>query len=130
MKKQVSKLFSILFLLLTSVALSAQTENREISGKVTNEDGEPLSGVSVSLKDRNISAVTNDVGIYNINVPDVAPSILIFTFVGMKPQEITLGSNDKVDVTLEAESMSLEEVVAIGYGTAKKKDITGSVATV
>lgn len=130
MKKQVSKLFGIIYLLLISVTLSAQTGHREISGKVTDQSGEPLSGVSVSVKDGDVSTATNDIGVYSINVPDITPSVLLFTYIGMKPQEITLGSSDKVDVTLEADATNLEEVVAIGYGTAKKKDLTGSVTVI
>jgi len=130
MKKQVIKLLGILSLLFVSVALSAQTDRREIRGKVTNEDGEPLSSVSVSLKGGSISAMTDDVGGYTIRIPNVTPSVLVFTYVGMKSQEITLGTNDVVDVVLAADAMSLDEVVAIGYGTARKKDLTGSVATI
>lgn len=130
MKKQVAKLLGTFSLLFISIALWAQAGGREIRGKVTDNAGQPLSGVSINLKGSNVAAVTNDAGVYTINVPDVSPTVLIFTFVGMKTQEITLDSRNIVDVVLEPEAMSLEEVVAIGYGTARKKDLTGSVALV
>ncbi len=130
MKKKVAKLLGIFSLILISITLSAQAGRREISGKVTNESNQPLSGVSISSKDGNVSTTTNSTGEYRITVPDSKTTVLVFSFVGTKPQEIILGSSHIVDVILKAEAFSLEEVVAIGYGTARKKDITGSVATV
>ena len=130
MKKQVAKWVGILSMLLISVALSAQTDYRKVSGKVTNEDGQPISGVSVSLKHGEVAVITNDLGVYTINIPNVMPQVLIFTSVGMETQEITLRTSNTVNVVLEASTTSLEEVVAIGYGTAKKKDLTGAVALV
>lgn len=130
MKKNVASWLSILSLLFIPMLLLAQTNQREISGKVTSEDGQALAGVSVSLKGSNIATVTNSSGSYTIQVPDIASSTLIFTFVSMETQEIQLGSSNEMDVMMKAEAFSLEEVVAIGYGTAKKKDITGSVSTV
>src|SRR5690606_15299288 len=73
---------------------------------------------------------TNNNGSYTISVPNAPSSVLVFSFVGMKTQEITLGTSNVMNVVLEPEATSLEEVVAIGYGTARKKDLTGSVAMV
>lgn len=130
MKKKAAQLLGILSLLLISVTLSAQTNRREISGKVTNESSQPLLGVNISLKGENTNVITNNVGEYRISIPDSKSTVLVFSFIGMKTQEITLGTSNVVDVLLEAEAFSLDEVVAIGYGTAKKRDITGSVANV
>lgn len=130
MKKQVIKWLGVLSLLFISVVLSAQTDNREIKGKVTDDGGQPLPGVSVKLKGGSIAAVSNEAGFYTISMPNVSPSVLIFSYIGMKTQEITLGANNVVNVVLEADAMNLEEVVAIGYGTARKKDLTGSVAII
>ncbi|MFB5944239.1 SusC/RagA family TonB-linked outer membrane protein [Albibacterium profundi] len=130
MKRQLAKLLGTLSMLLISVALSAQTEQREISGKVTDEGGQPLSGVSVSVKEESMSTMTNDDGVYNVSVPDAASTILSFSFIGMKTQEIALGTSNVLNVVLELDAMNLDEVVAIGYGTARKKDLTGSVAVV
>lgn len=131
MKKKVAKWLGIFSMLLISATLSAQTDHREISGKVTNEGGEPLSGVTVSLKNVNVAVMTNDVGEYAINIPNVtSQSVLVFAYVGMRLQEVVLGERNIVNIVMEPEAMDLEEVVAIGYGTAKKKDLTGSVALV
>lgn len=131
MKKKVAKWLGILSMLLISVTLSAQTAHREISGKVTDESGEPISGLTVSLKNVNVATMTNDAGLYTINVPNVTSrAVLVFAYVGMKPQEVALGESNVVNVVLQSEAMDLEEVVAIGYGTARKKDLTGSVAIV
>ncbi|MBD1423190.1 SusC/RagA family TonB-linked outer membrane protein [Sphingobacterium chuzhouense] len=131
MKKKVAKWLGILSMLLISATLSAQTDHREISGKVTDEGGEPLSGVTVSLKNVNVAAMTNDAGEYAINVPDITSQpVLVFAYVGMKLQEVALGAGNVLNIVMESEAMGLEEVVAIGYGTARKKDLTGSVAIV
>lgn len=130
MKKQITKLLGVLSLLLISVAVFAQADRREIKGKVTDGEGESLSGVTVRLKDNKMTTVTNDDGEYTIRVSDVTTPTLVFLYVGMKTQEIAIGQRNVVDVVLEAEAMSLDEVVAIGYGTARKKDLTGSVATI
>ncbi|HMR17745.1 MAG TPA: SusC/RagA family TonB-linked outer membrane protein, partial [Sphingobacterium sp.] len=130
MKKQVAKLLGTLSLLLIILTLSAQTGQRAISGKVTDVGGQPLPGVSVNIKEGNATAVTNEAGTYTISIPNSPSSVLIFSFVGMQTQEIMLGANNVVNVVLEPEAQSLEEVVAIGYGTVRKKDLTGSVAII
>jgi len=130
MKKQVSKLLGILSMLLIYGALFAQTGYRQISGKVTDEEGRPVVGVSVRLKQTDVATMANDSGSYTIRIPDITPQVLVFTYMGMKTQEVTVRSKDVLNVTMEAEITSLEEVVAIGYGTARKKDLTGSVALI
>jgi len=130
MKKQAAKLLGIFLLLCTTLMVSAQTGYRTINGKVTDERGQPVPGVNVSLKAGNTVAVTDDKGIYNIRVPNTGSQILIFSFIGMKTQEVTLAAGNVINVVLESETTSLEGVVAIGYGTARKKDLTGSVAII
>lgn len=130
MKKQAAKLLGILSLFCITLMVSAQTGNRTINGKVTDERGQPVPGVNVSLKAGNATAVTDDKGAYTIPIPNTASQVLIFSFIGMKTQEVTIGTGSVINVTLESEITSLEGVVAIGYGTAKKKDLTGSVSIV
>lgn len=130
MKKQAAKLVGIFSLLLFTLTLAAQTGRKSISGKVIDDGGKPLSGVSVSLKGGNTATATNDGGTYTISVPNLASSTLVFTYVGMKSQEIVIGTNNVVNVVLEPEATNLEDVVVIGYGTAKKKDLTGAVAVI
>ena len=99
-----------------------------IKGKVTDNTGFALPGVTVVVKGTTQGTITNVDGTYEItNVPSDA--VLVFSFVGMKSQEITVAGQASIDVVLEEETIGLGEVVAIGYGTAKKSDLTGSVAS-
>lgn len=101
----------------------------EVKGKVTDVNGNPLPGVTVVLKNSTTGTITDTDGAYVLNnVPGDA--VLVFSFVGMRSQEIPVGGNKVVDVRLEEETIGIEEVVAIGYGTAKKGDLTGAVASV
>ncbi len=100
-----------------------------VSGTVTNENGEALPGVTVAIKGTTQGTITDANGKYTLtNIPDNA--ILIFSFVGMISKEVEAGNQTNIDVTLEQDVIGLEEVVAIGYGTVKKSDLTGSVARV
>lgn len=130
MKRIITKSLALLSLLLISAVLWAQPGTREITGIVTDADNLPLPGASIQLKGSEIAAATNDQGHYTISVPSDETSVLVFSFVGMETQEVTLGKSNEVNVVMEAAPLSLDEVVAIGYGTAKKKDLTGSVSTV
>ncbi|WP_120272316.1 TonB-dependent receptor [Mangrovibacterium diazotrophicum] len=110
-----------------SSAVSQQTKT--ITGVVTGANGEPIPGATVVVKGTTNGTITDFDGKYSIsNVP--ADGILQISFVGMQIQEISTVGLTQVNVTLEEETIGLEEVVAIGYGTAKRKDITGSVASV
>lgn len=107
-----------------SFTVSGQT----ITGIVTDEDGENLPGVSVVLKGTT-SGVTTDVnGKYSINVIG-NESILIYSFVGYKPVEEPVGNRSVIDISMGADDQLLDEVIVVGYGTQKKKDLTGSVAS-
>ncbi|TKG96892.1 SusC/RagA family TonB-linked outer membrane protein [Puteibacter caeruleilacunae] len=101
----------------------------KITGKVTEASGETLPGVSIVVKGTTIGTVTDFDGNYELlNVPDDA--VLVFSFVGMRTQEIAVGSNTSIDMVMEEDAIGLEEVVAIGYGVTKKKDLVSSVSSV
>lgn len=105
---------------------SAQTK---VSGTVVDATQEPLAGVSVSVKGSPGGSMTSIDGKYEINA--AANATLVFSFVGMKTQEITTNGRTVVDVTLEDAAHTLDEVVvSIGYGTVRKKDLTGAVASI
>lgn len=108
---------------------SEAQQGNTINGKVIDTDGLPLPGVSVIVKGTTIGIVTNPDGEYSLEVPADA-QVLIFSFVGMRAEEVIIGNKTTINVTMEAEAIGLEEVVAIGYGTEKKATITGSVAGV
>ena len=100
-----------------------------VKGTVKSTSGEPVPGVTVVLKGSSTGTITDTDGKYTLsNIP--VDGTLIFSFVGMKSQEIPVSGRQVVHVFMEEETIGLEEVVAIGYGTMKKKDLTGSVASV
>ena len=109
-------------------------ENRSIksiSGKVLDESNQGLPGVSVVLKGTQTGTTTNGEGSFQLDVPDAATSpVLVFSFVGYKSQEVVLGSQTAINVTMVLEDKSLQEIVVIGYGQVKKSDLTGSVASI
>ncbi|WP_215241255.1 TonB-dependent receptor [Dyadobacter helix] len=100
-----------------------------VNGRVTDEAGEGLPGVSVVLKGTQQGTITDTKGNYSIEVPN-PEAVLIFSFVGYMPQEVVIGSRTSVDVRLKTDTKALEEVVVVGYGTQKKANLTGSVSTV
>lgn len=100
-----------------------------IKGHVTDEKGQSLPGVSVKLKGTTTGTVTDVNGNYTLNFPQ-ASGVLVFSFLGFKTQEITINGQSKIDIRLVEEISSLAEVVVVGYGTQKRSDITGSVASV
>ena len=104
-------------------------QQKSVSGKVTDSSGAPLPGTSVLVKGTTIGVITDNNGYYSlINIPENAT--LQFSFVGMKTHEIAVGNNTTINVTLAEETIDIEEVVAIGYGTQKKINVIGSLSTV
>jgi len=102
-------------------------QQKSVSGKVTDSTGAGLPGVSVVVKGTTTGVITDMDGKYTLpKIPENA--ILQFSFVGMKSQEITAADKTTINVVLAEESIGIDEVVAIGYGTMKKSDLTGSVS--
>ena len=97
-------------------------------GTVNDASRNSLPGVSVVVKGTTNGTITGIDGTYSLSVPSDA--MLQFTFVGMKSQEIAVAGKTTINVTLLEESIGIEEVVAVGYGTSKKSDISGSVVSV
>ena len=107
-----------------------QTEQpRSVSGKVTDSSGGVLPGVSVVVKGTTTGTVTDANGNYSLaNVPSNAT--LQFSFVGMKSAEVSVGSKTTINISLAEEMFGLDEVVAVGYGTQKKVNLTGAVSSI
>lgn len=116
---------SLLFLLF----LSASAQNRTITGRITDSAGSPLSNVSVQVKGSKNGTFTDANGNYSLGVTSANPK-LVFSYTGMQGQEVSAGSQNAVNVQLQSLSASLGEVVVIGYGTARKSDLTGAVSTI
>jgi len=105
------------------------SNNQEISGKVTNEKGEPIPGVAIVIKGTTNGTITDINGNYSLDIPSDA-KVLVFSCMGMKAQEITLAGQTSIDVVMQEESVGIEGVVVIGYGEKKRVNMTGSVASV
>lgn len=106
-----------------------QQQGRTITGNVTDESGQPLIGVTVLVKGTTIGTITGRDCSYTLNnVPDDA--VLVFSYVGMLTQEVPVGAQTTIDVTMAYDAIGIEEVVAIGYGTQRKENVIGSVTTV
>jgi TonB-linked SusC/RagA family outer membrane protein len=116
----------VLGLLFFAGQLLAQT--RQISGRVLDESGKPVPNASVTVKGTNQGTTSNADGYFTLPVP--ANAKLIISAVGLATQEISVGNNTEVNLTLKAEDKSMQEVVVVGYGTARKKDLVGNVASV
>ncbi len=105
------------------------SQQKSISGTVKDEEGQPLPGVTVLVKGTSNGTVTNVDGLYSLdNVTE--GTTLQFSFIGLMSQEIVVGTQSSIDITMKVDAIGLEEVVAIGYGTAKKSDLSSSIATV
>jgi TonB-dependent SusC/RagA subfamily outer membrane receptor len=125
------KLYTILILTVLNLfninALNAQEIS--VTGTVKDKMGEAIPGVTIVQKGTSKGAVTDLNGNYTIPVSGPT-SVLIFSFVGLKTQEIEVGQNRKIDVVLEEDVVGMDEVVVVGYGTQKRGNITGAVASV
>lgn len=101
---------------------------RAVTGQVTDAHGVALAGVSVQVKGTGTGTVTDQDGRYSLTVAE--SGILIFSYVGYRSQEISISNQTSINVQLEADHAALDEVVVVGYGTQRKTDMTGSVATI
>lgn len=105
-------------------------ENAEvlISGKVTDANGQPLPGATISVQGTSVGTVTDVDGNYSLNAPEGAT--LVFSYIGYETQLIKVGAQDVINVTLTEDASSLEEVLVVGYGTQSKSRLTGSISSI
>lgn len=103
-------------------------QSRKISGTVKDQNGESVIGANVSVKGTTVGTITDIDGNFILEVPENV--VIQISYIGYITQEISLGNKDYLDVLLKEDSQSLDEIVVIGYGTAKRKDFTGSVSSV
>ena len=108
---------------------SEQQQTKVITGAVTDDTNQALPGASVIVKGTTIGIITDIDGKFTLKVPESAKTLVV-SFVGMVPQELQIGTKTSFNVMLVSETIGLEEVVAVGYGTVRKKDLTGSVSSV
>ncbi|HEY0273272.1 MAG TPA: carboxypeptidase-like regulatory domain-containing protein, partial [Chitinophaga sp.] len=103
--------------------------NKQVSGRVTDMEGNPLVGVSVSVKGTRIGTTTDAKGLFSLSVPDNATTLVV-SFIGFTAKEVTISNSGAINISLEPAVSSLNDVVVIGYGTQRKSDLTGSVSSV
>lgn len=120
---------TILIFLILMYSFAGFAQEFQVKGVVTSsDDGQPIPGVTVVVKGTMIGNVTDFDGNYSLNVS--GNSILVFSFVGMTSQELPVNNQSVINVVLAPELTSIDEVVVIGYGTQKRKDVTGAVSMV
>lgn len=119
------KLF-MLFSLVTTAAVA-----QVVTGRVTSAvDGSPLPGVSILVKGTTNGTTTDSDGRFSLNVPDIGSAVLTMSFIGFKAQEVPVNNRTTIDITMEEDVTTFNEVVVIGYGTQKRSDLTGAVGSV
>ena len=129
MPKGMKNMRTLLLMIFAALSLSVSAQTITLNGNVKDTTGEPIIGASIVEKGNTTNGtITNFDGNFSLKVP--ANATVVISYIGMKTQEIVIKGKSKIDVTLSDDAKALDEVVVIGYGTAKRKDITGSVATV
>ena len=114
---------------ITTPVAMAQAQTISVKGQVVDQDGEPLMGATIKVKDSTNGTVTDLDGFFELNIP--SQSVLVVSYVGFLPREIAVrGRADLGSIQLDSDNQLLEQVVVVGYGTQKKADLTGSVAIV
>ena len=116
----------MVFLMLAAFTLQAQNA---VKGKITDETGTGMPGVNVLVKGTTTGTTSDAEGAYSIDIPS-NEAVLVFSFIGYATQEVSPGGRTAVDVSLAPSAETLSEVVVVGYGTAKKSDITGALVRV
>ncbi len=128
MRNYLLKFFLVLWLI-TATFISMYAQESTISGRVTDSTGESIPGVSVQFKGTTVGTVTDMDGNFKMKKPEKS-HILVFSFVGMESQEMDVRGKTALAVKMRNSNVNLQEVVAVGYGTVAKKDLTGAVAKV
>jgi TonB-linked SusC/RagA family outer membrane protein len=109
------------------IAAPGWSQAKKVSGKILSaEDNQPLAGVSITVKGKPIGTQTNSNGEYSIDAAQ--GDVLVFSYAGYTPKEVTVGSSSTIDVSLKSGNSKMDEVVVVGYGTVKRSKITSSVA--
>jgi len=107
----------------------SELQQNVISGKVTDKQGQPIIGATIMVKGTTFGTLTDINGNYTlINVPN--SGVIVYTFIGMDPQEILFNNQSRIDIVMKEATLALEEVVVVGYGSQKKETVVGSISQV
>ncbi|NDV57183.1 TonB-dependent receptor [Bacteroides sp. 519] len=129
MPNKMKNMRALLLMLLAMVTLSVSAQNVNLVGTIVDSTGEPIIGASIMEKGTSNNGTITDLD-GNFSLKVASNATVIISYIGMKSQEISVNGKSRIDVTLQDDATALDEVVVIGYGTAKRKDLTGSVASV
>ena len=130
MKKKQSFLKKVCLLSLMVILAGAQLYAQKVTGKVVDETNSPIPGANVVIKGTTNGVITNSEGSFTIVPSNVQKDVIQFSFIGYDTKEVQINGQTVINVKMTSSTLQIEEVVAIGYGTVKKRDVTGSVASV
>lgn len=126
---QIRRLFTLCFLIL--LFGSANSFAQELTGKITDSSNQPIPGATIMLQgNAEVGTITDMDGVYILQLPDADNDVIVVSFIGMESQTIPVAGKSTIDVEMKDSYTSLDEVVAIGYGTVKKRDLTGAVSSI
>lgn len=128
MKQNFLKKFCLLALMV--IFAGAQLYAQKVTGKVVDETNAPIPGANVVIKGTTNGVVTNNDGTYSIVPANAQKDVIQFSFIGYETKEVQINGQTVINLQMSSSTLQIEEVVAIGYGTVKKRDVTGSVASV
>ena len=130
MKMKQSFLKKVCLLALMVIFVGVQLYAQKVTGKVVDETNTPIPGANVVIKGTTNGLITNNEGVFSIVPANMQKDVIQFSFIGYDTKEVPINGQSVINVQLTASTLQIEEVVAIGYGTVKKRDVTGSVASV
>lgn len=129
MRQKLFNVFLTCLLCLTTTAAALAQQTVKVTGKVIDNTNEGVPGVNVQVKGGSLGTITDIDGNYKIDVPN-SKSVLVFSFIGYETQEIAVGNKTVINVTLKDDTQLLDEVVVVGYGSARKGDLTGALTSI
>ncbi len=124
------KKLPLLLLLVFGLSFHGFSQNRLIKGKVTDDHGKPLAGASINIKNTATSTLTDSSGNFELPYSGNAKAQLVVTFVGFLNSELSIGTGNYFDVQLKHNAQTLNDVIVVGYGTQRKRDVTGAISSV
>lgn len=129
MRQKLFNVFLTCLLCLTTTAAAFAQQSVKVTGKVIDSTNEGVPGVNVQVKGGSLGTITDIDGNYKIDVPN-SKSVLVFSFIGYETQEIAVGNKTVINVTMKDDTQLLDEVVVVGYGSARKGDLTGALTSI
>ncbi|RFM28497.1 SusC/RagA family TonB-linked outer membrane protein [Deminuibacter soli] len=120
----------LLLFLFCTLLLQGMAQRPTAKGKITGDDGKPLAGASVTVKGTNRSAVTDSTGQFEVSTGNQANPVLVITYIGYVSREYAVSGTSDVSIQLQSENKALNDVIVVGYGTQRKRDVTGATSTV